>query len=181
MTCPKCGLQALADQKFCRSCGTSLRMTTQPLATLDAISDLESTPAVSSKSKAQRSNTFVLWGFAMMFIGVAIGVVGKKLLHEDIVTVVGVLISLLGMFLTVYPFISPTPREQNNSTPSSQPEIPTPSRSKEYLTPGDNIEYVSSITESTTDLLENPVSVKPLQKENGQSNAVRHQKEAKTD
>ena len=169
MTCPKCGLQTQVEQKFCRSCGTSLRMTTQPLAELDTISAPERPPAVSLKGKAQRGNTSVLRGFVMMFIGIAIGVVGKKLLHEDIVTVVGVLISLLGMFLAVYPFILPPPRENNNSNPSSQPQIPTPSRPKEYLPPGDNIEHVSSITERTTDLLENPTATKPAPKENEQS------------
>ena len=167
MTCSKCGLEAKVEQKFCRSCGASLQMTTQPLAELDTISELERPPAVNLKGKAQRGNTFVLWGFVMMFIGVAIGVVGKKLLHEDIVTVVGVLISLLGMFLAVYPFISPPSREKNDSDLSSQPQIPTSARPKEYLPQGDNLEYVSSITERTTDLLENPTATKPAQKDNG--------------
>jgi hypothetical protein len=40
-----------------------------------------------------------------MLIGVVIGVVGKKLVHEDIITVVGVLISLSGMFLTTYQYL----------------------------------------------------------------------------
>jgi hypothetical protein len=82
-------------------------MTTQPLAELDTISDLERTLAISLQVEVRRRNGFVLWGFIAMFIGVAIGVVGKKLLHEDIVTVIGVLISLLGMFLTVYPYLAP--------------------------------------------------------------------------
>jgi hypothetical protein len=182
MICPKCELQAQADQKFCRSCGASLRITTQPLAELDTLSDLERPQRVGgSKGKAQRGNTFVLWGFITMFIGVAIGVLGKKLLHEDIVTVVGVLISLLGMFLTVYPFLAPSAREKNNFQPSSPPQIPTPSRPKESLPEARNIEYVSSITEGTTDLLKNPAATKAAQKENGQSKALVNQKEAKTD
>lgn len=167
MTCPKCGRQILVQQKFCRFCGASLRMTTQPLAELDPISDLQRPPA--------RSNTFVLWGFVMMFIGVALGVVGKKLLHEDIVTVAGVLISLLGMFLAVYPLIFPPRRKKNDSAPASQPQIST-SRAEEYLPPGGSLEYVSSITERTTDLLENPTPTKPAQKENGTLNAFGHQK-----
>ncbi|MFN2493146.1 MAG: hypothetical protein ABR501_09725 [Pyrinomonadaceae bacterium] len=34
-----------------------------------------------------------------MFVGAAIGVIGKKLMHDYIVTIVGILLSLAGMFL----------------------------------------------------------------------------------
>jgi hypothetical protein len=140
-------------------------MTTQPLAELDTISDLERAPAIGFKDEAQRRNGFVLWGFIIMFLGAAIGVVGKKLLHVDIVTVVGVLISLLGMFLTVYPFLAPPRRKKSGSSPSSQPEVLTPSRSTEYLPPASNVEYVPSVTERTTDLLKEPAATKAAQKE----------------
>jgi hypothetical protein len=171
MTCPKCGLeQPQADQKFCRACGASLRLTTQPLAELTTISGPERTPALSLKDEAQRRNGSVLWGFITMFIGVAIGVIGKKLLHVDIVTVVGVLISLLGMFLTVYPFLAPPRRKKTDSSPLSQTDFLTPSRPTEYLPPASNIEYVPSITERTTDLLKEPAAL-PKQKEDGKSEA----------
>ena len=45
-----------------------------------------------------------------MFIGVAIGVIGKKLVHDDIVTVVGILLALAGMFMTAYPYLAPSRR-----------------------------------------------------------------------
>jgi zinc-ribbon domain len=171
MTCPKCGLQTQADQKFCRTCGTSLRMTTQPLAEFATMSDLEKTSLIGLKGEAQRRNGLVLWGFIIMLIGVAIGVVGKKLLHQDIVTVVGVLISLLGMFLSVYPFLAPPRRNKSGSSPSSQPEVLTPTRPTEYLLQGSNIDYVPSITERTTDLLKNSAATRPEQKENEESEA----------
>jgi hypothetical protein len=156
-------------------------MTTQPLAELEAISDLERTSAIGFKGEARPSNGLVLWGFIIMLIGVAIGVVGKKLLHADIITVVGILISLLGMFLSVYPFLAPPRRKTIDSSPSSQPQIPTPSRPKEYLPQRDNIKYVSTITERTTDLLETPAATKPAPKENGQSKPFVNQRAAKPD
>lgn len=171
MTCPKCGLQSQPDQKFCRSCGARLRLTTQPLAEFATISDLERTRPSGLNGEAQSRNGFVLWGFIIMFIGAAIGVVGKKLLHEDIITVVGVLISLLGMFLTVYPFLAPPRRKRNDSSPSFQPEVLKPPRPTEYLPPGSNTEFVPSITERTTDLLKNSAATKPGQKENEESEA----------
>lgn len=166
MTCPTCGLLPLADQKFCRSCGTSLQLITQPLAGPATLSDLERRSAIASKGEVQRGNRLVLWGFIMMLIGAAIGVLGKLALHEDIVTVVGVLISLAGMFLVVYPYLSPSPRQKNDSSPSSPPEVLTPSQTKEYLPQGSNIEYVPSITERTTDLLKNS-AIRPGHKEEG--------------
>ena len=89
-----------------------------------------------------------------MFIGVAIGVIGKKLIHEDIVTVVGILISLVGMFLTAYPYLSPAPRKEHDSSLPSQPEVLTESQTTKSLPEGSNTEYVPSITERTTSLLE---------------------------
>lgn len=88
------------------------------------------------------------WGFVMMLIGVAIGVVGKKLLDEDIITVVGVLISLAGMFLVCYPYL-PHQQKSDESVPSSQPQVLSP-QPTEYLPAGNSNDYVPSITERTT-------------------------------
>ena len=165
MNCPKCGLQALADQKFCRSCGASLQMITQPLADHAPVSDLERTPVIIFKDEKQGPNRLVLWGFIIMFIGAAIGIIGKKLMHEEIVTLAGALLSLVGMFLVVYPYLSPSRRQKYDSSPSSQPRVLTHSPPTKYLPQTSNIEFVSSITERTTALLENSPATKPGQKE----------------
>jgi hypothetical protein len=107
----------------------------------------------------------------MMFIGVAIGVIGKMLMHEEIVTVVGVLVSLVGMFLTVYPYLSPSPRRKHDSIRSSQPEVLTRSQPTRSLPLESNVEYVPSITERTTELLKNSAATRPGQKEDGESQA----------
>jgi hypothetical protein len=153
MTCPKCGLETLADQKFCRACGARVQMTTQRLARPQAVTDLGKTSTIGAKGEDERVNHFVLWGFILMLIGVAIGVVGKKLLHEDIVTVVGVLLSLAGIFLVVYPYLAPSRRKEDDSSFASQPEVLTPPQSRESLPDASSTEYVPSITERTTDLL----------------------------
>ena len=171
MNCPKCGLQTLPDQKFCRSCGASLQMITQPLAERTPVSVLEARPAIIFKDEKQRANRLMLWGFIIMFIGAAIGVIGKKLMHEEIVTVVGVLISLAGMFLTVYPYLSPSLRQKHNSSSSSQPEALTQSQPPKDLPQGSNIGFIPSITERTTDLLKNSAATRPKQKEDRESQA----------
>lgn len=171
MNCPKCGLPTLPEQKFCRSCGDKLQIITQPLAEQAAASHLERTPAIILKNEPQPANSLTLWGFIIMFIGVAIGVIAKKLMHNEVVTVLAVLVSLVGMFLTVYPFIAPARRQKDGSIPSSQPEVLTQSQSTRSLPPESNTEYVSSVTERTTDLLKASVPTKPRQKEGEESKA----------
>jgi len=162
MNCPKCGLQTLPEQKFCRSCGAGLQMITQPLAEHATVSDLKRTPVISFRD--QRANR-VLCGFIMMFIGVAIGIIGKKLMHQELVTVVGALVSLAGMFITAYPFLSPSPPKKYDSSPSSQPEVLTQSQPTKSLPQGTNSEYLPSITERTTDLLKSSATSTPKEEE----------------
>ena len=170
MNCPKCGLQTLQDQKFCRSCGAGLQMTTRPLTAPARVSDLEGMSAIGFKGEGQRGNRLTLWGFIIMFIGVAISVIGKMLMHTEMVTVVGVLVSLVGMFLTVYPYLSPSPRQKHDSIPSSRPEGLTQSQPSPYLPQGSNFEP-PSITERRTELLKNSPATRPEQKEDGESQA----------
>ncbi|MFZ0061048.1 MAG: hypothetical protein WAL47_03350 [Pyrinomonadaceae bacterium] len=138
---------------------------TQPLAEPTTISVLEKKPAISFKDEKQRANRWMLGGMIIMFIGAAIGVIGKKLMHEEIVTVVGILISLAGMFLTVYPYLLPSSRHKYDSSSFSQPEALAQSQPPKYLPQGSNIEYVPSITERTTDLLRDSVASRPKQNE----------------
>jgi hypothetical protein len=171
MNCPKCGLQILPGQKFCRSCGDSLQMMTQPLAEYAAVSNPERTPAITSPGEQPRTNRLMLCGFIIMFMGVAMGIIGKKLLHQEIVTVVGVLVALAGMFLVAYPYLSPSRPKKYDPSPSTQPEALTPSQPAKYLSSESNMEYIPSITERTTDLLKVSTATKPKQKEDGESQA----------
>ena len=160
MKCPKCGLQTIGAQKFCRSCGANLQLTTQPLTKMRL--SQRNSPAIIPKTERSTPNALVLRGFIVMFIGVALGVIGEKLVHADSVTVVGILLSLLGMFLTAA-------FKKHDSSPSSEPGgLSAPSGPKSL--PHDReIEYVSSVTERTTDLLESVESQTPRRNANGES------------
>jgi hypothetical protein len=139
-------------------------MTTQPLADLSATTSQAELTARTPPN--ERTNKLMLRGFLLMFAGAAIGVVGKKLLHADIVTVVGILMSLAGMFLTVYPYLVPA-RAKQNTSPSPQPNE-LPAFPRESLPQERNVDYVPSITERTTNLLENPPAARPIQKQSGE-------------
>ncbi len=57
MHCSKCGLQVVPDQKFCRSCGATLQMITQPLAELAAIPNREGCQQSFLKMKGKQGIT----------------------------------------------------------------------------------------------------------------------------
>jgi len=157
MSCPNCGLETLPEQKFCRSCGTSLQVVTQPLAERAAISQSEK---IALKDERYRPNTLVLWGFIVMFLGTALGVIGKMLIHVDAVTVVGVLISLAGIFLTAYPYLAPSPRKKSDPTP----EVERLTQSEPKSLHESTVDYLPSVTERTTDLLKEPAT-RPKEKD----------------
>jgi len=142
-------------------------MTTQRLAEPQALTDPGRTST--TKGEDERANPFVLWGFIIMLAGAAIGVVGKRLLYVDIVTVAGVLISLAGMFLVVYPYLAPSRRKEDDSNLSTHPEILTPPQRTQYLPEGSSTEFISSVTERTTDLLNSSKTKEPRRKENKKS------------
>jgi len=127
-------------------------MTTQPVTAFDPRRTPGNVDSNFGNDERLRPNGLLLLGFIMMFVGVAVGGAGKMLMHEDIVTFVGVLLSVAGMFLLAYSSLSPSRPRNYNSTPSPKPEVLTQTQTPKSLSQG-NTEYVPSITERTTDLL----------------------------
>lgn len=142
-------------------------MTTQPLVGHATGFDPRGTAAIRGNGEKRRPNGLMRWGFIMMFIGVAISLIGKMLIHEDIVTVVGVLLSLAGMFLTAYPSLSPSHPKKYDSIPFSKPDVLTQTQAPKSLPEGSNTDYVPSIAERTTDLLKNPAATTQSEKHEG--------------
>jgi hypothetical protein len=161
MICPNCGLHLATKQKFCRSCGTSLQAITQRLPEPPA--DRELQPA--KISRPQATNSLLLWGMIVMFLGAATGVIGKMMMHDQMVTLVGVLASLVGMFLAVLSALLPARTRDHYSLPS-QPELEITSQQIKSLPEERPIEYVPSITERTTDLLKSSAAKPKRRDEN---------------
>ncbi len=160
MNCPTCGTQTLADQKFCRSCGESIQVITQPLS-LNTVVSQATTLAIPFRQERQRTSSLLPWAVLIMFIGVAIGVIGKLIIHVEILTAIGALISIAGMFLTVYPYLLPSRRQSYDSSSPSQPQVPTQTEPAKSLTEASSLGYVESVTERTTDLLEHSPAIRP--------------------
>ena len=156
MTCPSCGSESHPDQNFCRVCGASLQTTSLALGEIAKASVPGSTSTVDLQERTFGGHNLARWGLIIMFIGVAIGVVGKMLLHEDIVTVVGVIVALLGMFLTAYPYMSPFRSKQSVTGTDPKTKELTPSQPTTYLPQAGDVDFMPSITERTTNLLKTP-------------------------
>lgn len=149
MNCPKCGSQTVSEQKFCRSCGESLQIHTQRLPQPNSVAQLDS----KAPENIERTNSFLSWGLIILFVGAAIGVIGKKVVHQEEVIAVGVLLALAGMFLSVFPYVLPPRRSKQRGGPPAEAELEAQSETRKSLPQERPTEYVSSITERTTDLL----------------------------
>ena len=155
MYCPNCGNQSSQEQKFCRSCGMDLQSVTQAVAThLSPNSLPESQGDVMDKHEWAR-----MWkrswglGFAIMFIGIFLLGIGRKIIHDEIVALIGVLILLIGIWPLLYPFFSMLQVKEGTSRQAPRPiALPSNPVTTNPL-PERQAESVLSITERTTDLL----------------------------
>ena len=169
MKCPKCGLQAPPDQKYCRSCGASVQIDTQPLLGQTPVAGQEESNPIRAIDEIPLAYRSVFWAFLVTFVGVAIGVIGKMLLHVETVTVVGVLLSLAGMFFVVYPYLIPPRRTKQVTAPSPLPEVLFRAEPTRRLPQANNIDNIPSVTENTTDLLKVPAASTPAGKQDEMS------------
>ncbi len=143
MNCLECGTLVTPDQQFCRSCGTSLVLTSAGPA---------GDPAISPSQKIR------LAGFISVFAGLAVALTGRMLLHAEWIVYIGVLMNFLGMFLVVYPSIVPQRRRKAAISVEGRPGNLQAAPTTKKLTPMDDTFIVPSVTESTTDLLKTPAA-----------------------
>jgi hypothetical protein len=101
--CPDCGKANPVGQKFCRSCGLSLKPVSRALAgevvpaeeSFD--SGANSTVVVQGEQKIWQSP--LIYALLLIVLGLIIGVIGDKLVLTKMVTDMGTLITVLGVGL----------------------------------------------------------------------------------
>lgn len=136
MNCSNCGSQIRSEQQFCRSCGADLH-----------------------GNQPQRLDRRVLPGLSMSFGGIVIALLGRMLFHLDIVTLVGVLISIAGMFyIAAYPYLQRSLKPKPKAGPNRQREAMLSAGATNRLPPMDLTDAVPSVTEHTTNLLKVPIT-----------------------
>ena len=149
MYCPDCGKENPAGQKFCRSCGLSLRPISQALAgeVMPGDSDVESTFIVQGKQRFWQNP--LIYALLLILLGIILGVVGDNVFHTKTVSDIGTLIALLGIgllgFKGVMLVIRP-PRYSPRAQPAPQVEETSRLRMLSAEPP--------SVTENTTRQLE---------------------------
>lgn len=136
MNCPGCGKLIAADENFCRDCGRALTLR-PPLGRL------------------QIAGLAVI---AMMFVGLMVAI-GGKMFEMKWMAYLGLAVMMSGAFIiAAYGFLRETrPRRQavNANGVASHEPIEKASTTSKLLPPTDS-DYIPSVIESTTELLETP-------------------------
>lgn len=168
MYCPNCGNQAAAEQKFCRSCGIGLQTIGQALtnelvaAKLAPPPDESVTNAESREKRFERRGKMVgMLGLAMLmlmigslfvfiplnkFFGVSFAALN---FIAPLVMSIAIPLLFVGFGLIIYP------RLVKELFPRSSPSAPAlpPAETTTKLSPARQPEPLTSIAESTTELL----------------------------
>ena len=151
MYCPDCGKENPAGQKFCRSCGLSLKPISQALAgkVVPADWSIDSNP--DSRAVIQAEPRFwqnpLIYALLLIVLGTIIAVVGDNVFHTSNVTDIGKIIALLGVGLLGFKGVLLVIRPPRSSTrPQPAPHVEDTSK----LTPPLLSAEPPSITENTT-------------------------------
>ena len=146
MYCPDCGKENPAGQKFCRSCGLSLKPISQALAGVSTAGVDESSTVV-VRGEPRFWHNPLIYGLLVIVLGIIIGAVGDKVLSSQTISDIGTIISLLGVGLIgvkgVMLIVAP-PRYSLRSQPAPQAEQTS------ELKPGLLSAEPPSVTENTT-------------------------------
>lgn len=146
MYCPDCGKENPAGQKFCRSCGLSLKPISQALAGVSPAGVDESSTVI-VRGEPRFWHNPLIYGLLVIVLGIIVGAVGDKALSSQTISDIGTIISLLGVGLIgvkgVMLIVAP-PRYSLRSQPTPQAEQTS------ELKPALNSAEPPSVTENTT-------------------------------
>jgi hypothetical protein len=157
MYCPDCGKENPAGQRFCRSCGLSLKPISEALAgeVLPARVDKGSTVAIQGAQRFWHNP--LIYGLLVIVLGIAIGVFGDKVLSSQTISDIGTIISLLGVGLIgvkgVMLIVAPA-----HHSPETKREIEAEQTSE--LKPALLSAEPTSVTEHTTRQLEANIDIR---------------------
>jgi hypothetical protein len=155
MHCPNCANESDLDQKFCRKCGFNLA----PISKLMGANDDETKLDKVERDKLlmRRMVSWMMRGMLIMLIGIILIVVNKQLKLDQLVGLLGTLITLGGVSVMMYGLLDTMrggglkkrkPRAIEASSPSEIEPASTTKELEEHLTIP-----VGSVTERTTQLI----------------------------
>lgn len=154
MHCPNCGKETSTDQKFCRACGMNLEVVSKAVESHQSGSDSDK-PASKYENSAVRQLGMILFlGIILLMIGAGVLSINKKMIHNDWVGLIGLLLVLGGPLLSAYAAISPLWRQGGKSSQATEPKGIEELESNARTLPEGLPAPPASITERTTNIME---------------------------
>lgn len=136
MNCPTCGSSTTPNQQFCRSCGISL---------------------ISDEQRPFNPRLWSLLALGLAFGGLMIAMTGK-LIDLRWVIFAGVFVSMAGMFsIAALGVLRQTSPRKSKKRPIQQPSSLPPAETTKELAPIGDLEFIPSVTEGTTNLLDEKI------------------------
>jgi Predicted membrane protein len=154
MHCPNCGKQSTMDQKFCRSCGMSLETVSKAVASHQSAPGSYEQPVKDESRALRRMGIMLFWGIVVLLLGGVLLGIDKRLLHNDLVGMIGLVMVIAGPILSMYAVISPMWQQASKSAPVTEPKITIELESNMRTPPEGLPAPPPSITEQTTNTLE---------------------------
>jgi hypothetical protein len=158
MHCPNCGIESDLDQKFCRKCGFNLAPISKLMLVPGGDDDETKLDKVErDKLLMRRMVSWMMRGMLIMLIGIIVIVVNKQLKLDQLVGLLGTLITLGGVAVVMYGLLDTMrggglkKRKPKAMEASSPEEIEPASTTKELE--GRLPVPLGSVTERTTQLI----------------------------
>ena len=154
MYCPNCGTTISTEQKFCRSCGLGLEKIAQSL--------VEQVPTRLEESLQERKDRIERWGVAALSV-FGLGIISVALYHIVKMMIEGRFLAGLGyialmivlgcglLSAILFAMAQEVGKVKTKARLSPPEELPTNTTAK--LLPPESVEFTSSVTDGTTELL----------------------------
>ena len=154
MHCPSCGTEVLTSLKFRRSCGMSLDLVSKAVAEHLSADGSDLSKVEGDKRALQRMVKTMGLGGIILFAGIVVVLIGRKLLHNDLADLIGGLVLLAGVFIMSYAVLSAMlsgTGKTRKTVGSVDPAMPESGRD---TSPEGLAAPAPSVTEQTTKTLE---------------------------
>ena len=153
MYCPNCGKQNSAEQKFCRSCGLSLEKVVESLAEQLPAVDLDRNLQERKRRVDRLFNITAGTAISIVAVSVLWGIIYEIIIKKGEVLGGSIFLAfIVGLILVAFlAFYRDSLEKASTRRKTSQSSLPQAEETARL--PGPTGEVMSSVTESTTELL----------------------------
>lgn len=132
----------------------SLENISKAVASHVSASDDNKPSAENEKSRLRRMSILLFWGLVTFLVGATMMGIGKRMLQDNLILMIGLLISMAGAVLAAYSVISPLWKQTSKFRQSVEPKASIESITGINTSPEGLPAPFPSVTEQTTRVLE---------------------------